>query len=121
MSLFGLLLIAVGTGGIKPCVSAFGGDQFILPQQERQLVQFFSVFYFSINAGSLISTILTPVFREDIHCFGEEDCFPLAFGVPGVLMIIATIIFVVGRPLYTVRPPTGNIVVRCVKCISVST
>ena len=24
----GLLLIAIGTGGIKPCVSAFGGDQF---------------------------------------------------------------------------------------------
>lgn len=24
----GLFLIALGTGGIKPCVSAFGGDQF---------------------------------------------------------------------------------------------
>ena len=51
-SLIGLFLIAVGTGGIKPCVSAFGGDQFKLPEQERQLQTFFSVFYFAINAGT---------------------------------------------------------------------
>ncbi|CAG7816261.1 unnamed protein product, partial [Allacma fusca] len=51
-SMIGLALIAMGTGGIKPCVSSFGGDQFILPQQERQLSSFFSIFYFSINAGS---------------------------------------------------------------------
>ena len=42
-SLIGLFFIAVGTGGIKPCVSAFGGDQFKLPEQERQLQTFFSV------------------------------------------------------------------------------
>ena len=62
-SIFGLALIALGTGGIKPCVSAFGGDQFKLPEQERQLQTFFSVFYFAINAGSLISTALTPILR----------------------------------------------------------
>ena len=42
----GLTLIAVGTGGIKPCFSAFGNDQFQLPEQERQLQTFYS-FYFS--------------------------------------------------------------------------
>lgn len=88
-SLLALFLIAVGTGGIKPCVAAFGGDQFVLPQQEVQLAAFFSVFYFSINAGSLISTFLTPVLREDVHCFGENSCFPLAFAVPGALMLVS--------------------------------
>ncbi|ROT64216.1 putative peptide transporter family 1-like, partial [Penaeus vannamei] len=88
VSLIGLLLIALGTGGIKPCVSAFGGDQFVLPQQERQLAQFFSIFYFSINAGSLISTFVTPVLRDDIKCF-NDDCYSLAFGVPAVLMLVA--------------------------------
>ncbi|RZC39301.1 PTR2 and/or MFS 1 domain containing protein, partial [Asbolus verrucosus] len=107
-SLIALLLIAIGTGGIKPCVSAFGGDQFVLPQQESQLVAFFSVFYFSINAGSLISTFLTPVLREDVHCFGENSCYPLAFAVPGILMIISIIIFFLGMPLYKIRKPEGN-------------
>ena len=36
-SLIGLGLIALGTGGIKPCVASFGGDQFKLPEQEAQL------------------------------------------------------------------------------------
>lgn len=89
-SLLGLLFIAIGTGGIKPCVSSFGGDQFVLPQQTKQLGQFFSIFYFSINAGSLISTYLTPILRLDVHCLGADSCYPLAFGVPALLMIIAT-------------------------------
>lgn len=63
MTMAGLFLIAVGTGGIKPCVSAFGGDQFKLPEQARQASSFFSTFYFAINLGSLLSTILTPILR----------------------------------------------------------
>jgi MFS family permease len=88
-SLLGLFIIGVGTGGIKPCVSAFGGEQFVRPQQDKQLEQFFSYFYISINAGSLLSTLLTPILREDIQCFGQSSCFPLAFGVPAILMIVA--------------------------------
>ena len=111
-SLIGLLLIAIGTGGIKPCVVAFGGDQFKMPEQERQLQSFFSVFYFFINAGSLIGTFITPILREDVHCFDDDSCFSLAFGVPGVLMAIAVIIIVVGKPFYTMVPPQGSILVK---------
>ena len=89
LSMLGLLLIAVGTGGIKPCVSSFGGDQFKLPEQKLQLAQFFSIFYFAINAGSLISTFITPIFRQDVKCFGEETCYPLAFGVPAIIMVVS--------------------------------
>lgn len=93
----GLLMIAIGSGGIKPCVSAFGGDQFILPQQAKELVMFFSLFYMAINAGSLISTSITPILREDVHCFGQSECYSLAFGVPGVLMIISICKFRTGN------------------------
>lgn len=58
VDILGLLVIGLGTGGIKPCVSAFGGDQF-KKGQERMLEAFFSIFYFSINAGSLITTFIS--------------------------------------------------------------
>ncbi|XP_045033705.1 solute carrier family 15 member 1 isoform X2 [Daphnia magna] len=116
-SMTGLLIIAIGTGGIKPCVSAFGGDQFVRPQQDRQLEAFFSVFYFSVNAGSLISTFITPILREDVHCFGDDTCYPLAFGVPAILMIVSIVIFVAGKPLYTIKKPEGNIMGEFFKCI----
>ncbi|RNA30350.1 solute carrier family 15 member 2-like [Brachionus plicatilis] len=94
----GLILIAFGTGGIKPCVSAFGGNQF-KPSQTRYLENFFSVFYLSINVGSTLATILTPIFRSDVKCFGN-DCYPLAFGVPALFMLVAIFLFLLGTPFY---------------------
>ncbi|XP_031627531.1 peptide transporter family 1-like [Contarinia nasturtii] len=117
VTILGLILISVGTGGIKPNVSAFGGDQFKLPEQAKHLATFFSIFYLSINAGSMISTLLTPILRENVHCFGELSCFPLAFGVPGALMIISILIYVIGKPFYVLVPPSGNIIVKIAKCI----
>ena len=105
-------MIAIGTGGIKPCVSAFGGDQFKLPEQERQLQTFFSVFYFSINSGALISTFVTPILRQDVKCFGDDTCYSLAFGVPAFLMLVATVILVIGKPMYVMKPPQGNILTK---------
>lgn len=85
----GLIFVAIGSGGIKPCVSAFGGDQFKMPEQAAQIATYFSLFYFSINSGSLISTSVTPILRESVHCFGDNTCYSLAFGVPAVLMVIS--------------------------------
>ncbi|KAH8420455.1 hypothetical protein KR009_010558, partial [Drosophila setifemur] len=110
-TMLGLALIALGSGGIKPCVSAFGGDQFKVPEQVKQITSFFSLFYFSINAGSLISTTVTPILREDVSCFDDINCYPLAFGVPAVLMVISVVVFVLGRSLYKMKPPAGNMVV----------
>ncbi|VVC86245.1 unnamed protein product [Leptidea sinapis] len=116
-TIISLLLIAFGTGGIKPCVSAFGGDQFKLPEQEKYLGYYFSLFYFAINAGSLISTFITPIFRADVHCFGENDCYSLAFGVPGILMVLSILFFVAGKRMYIVKQPSGNILGKVSSCI----
>uniref|UniRef100_A0A8C2CUW3 Solute carrier family 15 member 1b n=1 Tax=Cyprinus carpio TaxID=7962 RepID=A0A8C2CUW3_CYPCA len=89
MSMLGLILIALGTGGIKPCVAAFGGDQFE-EHQEKQRSTFFSIFYLSINAGSLLSTLITPILRaQECGIYSKQSCFPLAFGVPAALMVVA--------------------------------
>ncbi|NXR76575.1 S15A1 protein, partial [Pycnonotus jocosus] len=117
LSMIGLILIAFGTGGIKPCVSAFGGDQFE-DDQERQRSTFFSLFYLSINAGSLLSTLITPSIRASqcgIHT--KQECYPLAFGVPAILMAVALVVFILGSKMYKKVKPQGNVILEVSKCV----
>ncbi|CAD5222043.1 unnamed protein product [Bursaphelenchus xylophilus] len=110
----GLLIIAIGTGGIKPCVSSFGGDQFDT-HQVVMIALFFSVFYFAINCGSMIATFVAPIFRAN-PCLGQDTCYPLAFGVPALLMIVSTIIFVAGSYWYK-RPKVKSNVMKDVTVV----
>ncbi|NWU58281.1 S15A1 protein, partial [Dromas ardeola] len=117
LSMIGLILIALGTGGIKPCVSAFGGDQFE-EDQDKQRSRFFSIFYLSINAGSLLSTIITPILRaQECGIHSKQRCYPLAFGVPAALMAISLVVFIAGSRMYKKVKPQGNIMVQVSKCI----
>jgi len=95
----GLTLIAIGSGGIKPCVSANVGDQFG-PGNSHLITKVFLWFYFAINLGAGASTLLIPWLL--IH-FGPH----VAFGVPGLLMLVATWVFWIGRWKYTHIPPIG--------------
>ena len=85
----------MGTGGIKPCVATFGGEQFIMPYQKKQMTSFFSLFYAAVNCGSLLSVLITPILRSSVSCFGQESCYPLSFGVPAILMCLAVCKFIV--------------------------
>jgi len=97
--LAGLALVAIGSGGIKPCVSAHVGDQF--GRSNRHLLErVFGWFYFAINFGSFFSTLLTPWLLEH-HGPGW------AFGVPGILMALATAVFWAGRRSFVHVPPRG--------------
>lgn len=96
----GLVLICVGAGGIKPCVSAHVGDQFG-PRNRHLLSRVYHAFYFSINLGSVLSTLLTPWL---LKWYGPH----WAFGVPGGLMAMATWLFWLGRHRYVHIPPSGS-------------
>ena len=95
----GLTLISIGAGGIKPCVSAHVGDQFGKTNQFL-LEKVFSWFYLSINLGAFISTMLTPLL---LHKYGPS----IAFGLPGILMFIATVLFWMGRNVFIHIQPGG--------------
>ncbi len=95
----GLLLICIGSGGIKPCVSAHVGDQFGR-KNHHLITKIYNWFYFSINFGSFFSTLMTPWLLEH---WGPH----WAFGVPGVLMAIATFMFWLGRNRFVHIPPSG--------------
>ncbi|MFN2475329.1 MAG: oligopeptide:H+ symporter [Chthoniobacterales bacterium] len=94
---FGLGLIALGSGGIKPCVAAFVGDQFDQTNKHRAKVVFDS-FYWIINFGSLFASFLMPIFLRQL---GPAT----AFGIPGVLMFVSTVILWAGRKHYVMLPP----------------
>ncbi|MDP1579184.1 MAG: POT family MFS transporter [Candidatus Didemnitutus sp.] len=100
----GLSLIALGAGGIKPCVSANVGDQFGATNQHL-LSRAFGWFYFSINFGSFFSILLIPWVLEN-HSPN------LAFGIPGILMLVATIVFRAGRKKFVHVPPAGKAFIR---------
>jgi dipeptide/tripeptide permease len=95
----GLVLIAIGSGGIKPCVTAHVGDQF--GHANKHLIEkIFGWFYFAINFGSFFSTLLTPWLLKN---YGAG----WAFGVPGILMALATFVFWMGRNKFTHIQPRG--------------
>jgi len=100
----GLGLIALGAGGIKPCVSSHLGDQFGATSQGL-LGRAFAWFYFAINLGAFVSTLATPWLL--VH-YGAS----VAFAVPGVLMLIATLTFRAGRHRFVHIPPGGRHFVR---------
>jgi POT family proton-dependent oligopeptide transporter len=92
----GLGLTAFGTG-IKSCVSTNVGDQFTTKNQHL-ISKAFSYFYFSINFGSSISIFMCPIWLD---AYGPR----VAFGIPAVSMLLATVVFWMGRKRFTVIPP----------------
>jgi POT family proton-dependent oligopeptide transporter len=93
----GLALIAIGAGGIKPCVSAFVGDQFA-PNQQHLLMKVYGWFYWTINLGAAAAFFIIPMVKDK---FG----YAWAFGVPGIAMALATLIFWLGTKHYVRQPP----------------
>ncbi len=96
----GLICIAVGSGGIKPCVSAFVGDQFS-GGREHLLPKIYGLFYWSINFGSFFAFAAIPLIKKS----GNVS---LAFGLPGIFMALATLIFWMGRKTYKMVPPNRS-------------
>ncbi|GKV01366.1 hypothetical protein SLEP1_g13922 [Rubroshorea leprosula] len=103
----GLYLIALGTGGIKPCVSSFGADQFddTDPKERVKKGSFFNWFYFSINIGSLISSSVLVWIQDNVG-------WGLGFGIPALFMGIAIASFFSGTKLYRFQRPGGSPITR---------
>ena len=99
MFIVGLVVVASAAGGIKSCVSANVGDQFDKTNQHL-LSKMYGWFYVAINTGGTLSPLLIPIFYEK---WGPQ----VAFAIPGLLMVIATIVFWLGRKKYVRVPPSG--------------
>lgn len=102
-----LYLVALGTGGIKPCVSSFGADQFdeYHPVEKRRKTSFFNWFYFSINIGALFSSSVLVYIQDNVS-------WGWGFGIPAAAMAIAICSFFFGTPRYRHQKPSGSPLTR---------
>ncbi|CAM8973317.1 unnamed protein product [Rhodiola kirilowii] len=107
-----LYMIALGTGGIKPCVSSFGADQFDESdvKEKKKKSSFFNWFYFSINVGAMIASSVLVWVQMNVG-------WDWGFGVPAVAMAIAVIFFFSGSRLYRLQKPGGSPLTRMAKVI----
>ncbi|KAH9316541.1 hypothetical protein KI387_025168, partial [Taxus chinensis] len=111
----GLYLIALGTGGIKPCVSSFGADQFddTDPTDRKKKGSFFNWFYFSINVGALIASSVLVYVQDNVG-------WGWGFGIPTVFMGVAIFSFFSGTPLYRFQKPGGSPLTRVCQVVVAS-
>lgn len=110
-----LYLIALGTGGIKPCVSSFGADQFDETDDKERKTKssFFNYFYFSINVGALIASSVLVWVQMNVG-------WGWGFGIPAVAMGCAVVFFFLGTRLYRFQKPGGSPLTRIIQVIVAS-
>jgi peptide/histidine transporter 3/4 len=98
-----LILLAVGTGGIRPNTAAFGADQFnpLDPKEKNQLWHFFNWYYFSVGI-SILGAVTVIVYVQD------NVGWAWGFGIPAVAMALALMSFFVGAPFFRYMPPVGS-------------
>ncbi|CAN4105268.1 unnamed protein product [Withania somnifera] len=110
-----LYLIALGTGGIKPCVSTFGADQFDESdkKESQKKYAFFNWFFFAINMGALLGITLMVYVQQ-------EKGWTWGFAVPTIAMFASIFILIVGFSKYRFQKPMGSAFTRFVQVIVAS-
>lgn len=111
----GLYMIALGTGGIKPCVSSFGADQFDDSDEteKKSKSSFFNWFYFSINIGALVAASVLVWIQTNVG-------WGWGFGIPTVAMAVAIVSFFSGTRLYRNQKPGGSPITRICQVVVAS-
>lgn len=87
LTIAALVILALGIGCMKPCMLAFGGDQFRLPEQLHLMSAYFSMVFFVLKVAAFVGTALTPMLRTYMTYFGEDTSYLMAFGVSGGILL----------------------------------
>ncbi|MEC8461267.1 MAG: MFS transporter [Pseudomonadota bacterium] len=103
--IYGMVLIGIGAGGMKPCLNAYVGDQFTKDNQHL-MSKTYVYFYQSVNIGALLSSLLCPL----ILAYYRPS---IAFAVPGIIMLFSTFIFIKGSKYYIHKQATKGILKLC--------
>lgn len=131
-----LLLISIGNGSIRACITSLGAKQFKIPEQNELLTDYFSHYYFVYYLGIFLSKIVPPMIRAETSCFGKNGCYPAVFGALGsifmmswsgfsmcyfrfyFLMVSFTVVFLIGKIYYKdERISDENVILKFFGCI----
>lgn len=120
-----LYLVALAQGGHKPCVQAFGADQFdeMDPEECKAKSSFFNLWYFAMCSGTFLTLWVLNYIQDNLS-------WALGFGIPCIAMVVALVVFLLGTRTYRFsirreedRSPfarIGNVYVAAAKNWSVS-
>ncbi|XP_050542634.1 solute carrier family 15 member 1-like [Daktulosphaira vitifoliae] len=129
ISFYGLILISIGVGGMKPCVPAFSLDQLFVNDRNINVSiaeHFFSTFYFVIHVAVLFGTITSPaltIFILRIHktvLNSNRDSYTFRFGLSNILMTVGIGAFLCGNPYYLLKKSNESILLKMIKCIVIA-
>jgi solute carrier family 15 oligopeptide transporter 1 len=111
------MLLFVFNGSVRSCLNTFGPDQYELPRQIEEFKSFFFIQMIFIKIGALLGRFVNPIFREDVQCFGADDCYPLAFGIPAMVFLVGVIILLVAKNTFVRKPPPReNVIGKVTAC-----
>jgi len=111
LAMTGLVLFYLGNGFLKPCLSAFLGDQFN-EEESSQRSEWFSWFYMTIQIGSLFFSIMTPI---TLSLYPHQKY--ITFLVALCPVIIGLSIFVLPHQNYKKKRPAGAVLLTFLKII----
>lgn len=112
------MVIAIGDGCISPLISTYGANQYHSTEVDS-IALYFVLFYFAYNVGSIISRLVNPILRHGVQCFGNDDCFPVAFGISGISMLMVAILTTIANQYSASTQEAGSGLQKVFGCIRV--
>lgn len=111
--------MAIGDGCLKPLNRTYGAYQYH-PHEVKSIALFFVLYYFVYNCGSITSRLVSPILRQDVRCFGNDDCFTIAFAIPGICMILVALLTIIANRYSVTVQADGTTLLNVFACIWVN-
>jgi peptide/histidine transporter 3/4 len=107
-----LCLYALGMGGVRGSLTAFGADQFdeFDTKEKKHKLSFFNWWMFSIFVGTLFANSVLVYIQDNVG-------WTLGYALPTLGLAISIIIFLVGTPFYRHKVPRGSPFTKMAKVI----
>lgn len=96
-------LLAIASGGIKPCAYPFGADQFVQDTLEgkKSFQSYSNWFFFGIYLSVALSATIVAYVQQNVG-------WAIGFAIPTIIMAISILVYVVGTPFYRYEVPSGS-------------